>query len=131
MRTVGVVTSIILALAAAGVLTPAALSQEPEADAVVEMTADLDFAPPSITISVGDMVEWRNTSRAIHTVTADPELAADAEHVALPGEAGTFNSGQLSPGDGFRHTFTVPGEYRYICRPHEAADMLGTVIVED
>jgi plastocyanin len=33
-------------------------------------------------------------------------------------------------GDEFRHTFTVPGEYRYVCVPHDMVGMVGTVIVE-
>jgi plastocyanin len=67
----------------------------------------------------------------VHTVTADPARAFDASRVNLPEGASTFDSGDLAPGATFEHTFTVAGEYRYICVPHELAGMLGVVIVEE
>jgi plastocyanin len=98
--------------------------------AVVEMTGNLRFQPETITISAGDTVEWRNTSGAVHTVTADPQKAADPSNVHLPRGAQTFDSGIVQPGGTFQHTFTVPGRYQYVCLPHEAAGMIGEVIVE-
>ncbi len=49
--------------------------------------------------------------------------------VALPVGAKPFNSGNLKPGQAYRHTFTVPGRYRYFCVPHEGAGMIGEVVV--
>lgn len=96
----------------------------------VTMTNDLRFSPERVEVTVGQTVEWKNTSELPHTVTADPEKAADKEHVKLPEGAQTFNSGFLQPGDVFRHTFKVSGEYRYFCIPHEMAGMVATVIVK-
>ena len=97
---------------------------------IVEMTGNLRFQPESVTVSAGDTVEWRNTSGVAHTVTADPQKAADPSHVHLPEGAQTFDSGIMQPGGTFQHTFTVPGRYQYVCLPHEAAGMIGEVIVQ-
>ncbi len=118
------------ALAACGRGGPA-FQQPPsaEADAVVELTTTLNFAPERVVVPAGGMVEWRNTSLLTHTVTAARELADDPAHVRLPEGAAPFNSGDLPPGQIYRHTFDVPGEYRYFCQPHEGLGMLGTVVV--
>lgn len=119
-----------LATAAAAICLAALPALGQESDAVVEMTGDLNFQPPSLTIAAGDAVEWRNVSDVPHTVTADPEKAADPSHVALPEGAETFNSGFIQANGSFIRTFEVPGEYRYFCIPHEGAGMVGTLIVE-
>lgn len=90
----------------------------------------LEFDPARITISRGETVKWVNTSQIVHTVTADPELANDPGSVKLPEGAETFDSGNMSAGDTFTHTFDIAGEYRYFCIPHESAGMIGTVMVE-
>lgn len=99
-------------------------------DAVVEMTGDLEFQPPSLTIEAGQTVEWRNVSDLPHTVTADPGKAADPTHVALPDGAEPFDSGFIQADGSYSHTFDVPGEYRYFCIPHEGAGMVATLTVE-
>ncbi len=97
---------------------------------VVTMTNTLRFEPDPVRVRAGQTVVWRNTSQVIHTVTADPDRAARPENVRLPEGAATFDSGDLRPGDVYRRTFTVPGEYGYICVPHELAGMVGRIIVE-
>ncbi len=97
--------------------------------AVVDMTSTFAFSPASVTVAAGDTVEWRNTAVMKHTVTADPKLANDPAHVSLPDGAETFNSGDVPPGQIYRHTFDVPGQYDYVCLPHEFLGMLGTVFV--
>ncbi len=90
----------------------------------------ISFEPETIRITQGQTVQWRNTSRFTHTVTADPELAADPANVQLPEGAETFDSGDIAAGEVWRRTFTTPGTYRYVCLPHEQQGMRGTVIVE-
>lgn len=99
--------------------------------ATVEMTDELVFDAREVTIQVGETVEWRNTGTFAHTVTADPELAADPDNVQLPDGAETFDSGEIGAGQTYRRTFTVPGRYDYVCLPHEASNMFGTVIVQE
>ncbi len=95
----------------------------------VEMNDNLRFAPTEITIKAGDTVEWRNTGSIGHTATADPGRAPGSKNIELPAGAETFDSGWVKGGQMFRHTFSEPGVYRYICLPHERARMFGTVIV--
>ncbi|MFU8813835.1 MAG: c-type cytochrome [Pseudomonadales bacterium] len=74
---------------------------------------------------------WENTSSVVHTVTADPDLAVDAENVELPDGAETFHSGNVEPGASFTREFAVPGRYRYFCVPHESAGMVAELIVRE
>ncbi len=117
-------------LAACGSSGPAYEAPGPDVAATVEITSKLSFEPAEITIRVGDKVEWRNTSDLVHTVTADPRITADASNVELPEGARPFNSAAIPAGQVFRHTFTVPGTYRYLCLPHAGQKILGTVVVE-
>lgn len=99
--------------------------------AIVTMTNDNLFVPLRVTVRRGQTVEWRNTSIVMHTVTTDPERAAQATSYALPPGAAPFHSGDMYDGDAFRHTFTTPGAYKYFCQPHEAHGMVGWVDVTD
>ncbi len=119
-----------LALAACGVGGPAYQPPGPDVAATVDMTPGLAFSPAEIRIRTGDTVAWRNQTVFAHTVTVDPRLASDPAHVSLPEGAEPFDSATVPAGQVFRHTFTVAGTYRYVCRPHESLNMLGTVIVE-
>jgi plastocyanin len=56
-------------------------------------------------------------------------MAVTAQDAALPPNTKEFDSGLISPGKDYSHTFTVPGTYKYFCIPHEAAGMVGTVVV--
>ncbi|HLT46225.1 MAG TPA: plastocyanin/azurin family copper-binding protein [Rubricoccaceae bacterium] len=120
-------------------LLPACFSSEPAptepiddpATVTVEMTDGLVFDPSPVTISVGDTVEWVNASSMVHTATADPALAANPDNVQLPAGAEPFDSGFLTAGQRFSYTFTVAGEYRYVCLPHEFAGMIGTITVNE
>ena len=100
-----------------------------EVAAEVTMSNQLRFESAAVTISAGQAVRWRNTSALIHTVTADPSRAMQAANVRLPAGADAFDSGDMGPGGSFTWTFTEPGEYRYVCIPHEGAAMTGTIIV--
>ncbi len=128
----------LLSIPAAALILAQCFSKEPtsptgsgEVAATVEMTDSLRFTPASVTIHAGQAVRWRNTSQpgVFHTATADPALARRAEDVALPAGAKAFDSGALTPGGEFVHTFDVAGTYRYFCQPHETLGMVGTVTV--
>lgn len=97
----------------------------------VLMTDDFQFDAACVSVRVGDVVRWTNSSGVPHTVTADPNKAANAANVRLPEGASPFDSGGVPPGGEFEYTFTVPGRYDYVCLPHEGAGMVGTVIVEE
>ena len=77
------------------------------------------FAPDIVRVDVGTEVEWRNTGRNPHTVTADD---------------GSFDSGVLENGGEFEHTFDTPGVFRFTCLLHGkpgGIGMTGIVVVGD
>jgi plastocyanin len=91
---------------------------------VVDMTdTSAGFVPEKVTIRIGDTVEWRNAGASLHSVDANPANARKASDVILPKGAQPFDSGFMAPGAKYRHTFTVPGRYRYICLSHEKERM--------
>lgn len=100
------------------------------ADTVIRMTDALQYVPQRVTIQENETVKWVNTSNLMHTVTADSQKALNPQDVMLPGGAKPFDSGSIPPGESFTYTFTVPGTYRYFCIPHEAAGMVGEIIVK-
>ena len=120
---------------AVAVLLAGCISSEPaptdplEGDVVVDMTAALTFAPATVQVQSGGTVVWTNGSSMPHTVTADPDLAANPASVTLPAGAEPFASPLIGAGGSYSRTFTVPGTYRYFCQPHEGAGMIGVVEV--
>jgi plastocyanin len=104
---------------------------------VVEVGAGgkLAFAPGEITVSVGTTVTWSFEAPS-HNVCAWPEMSTE---VSIPDSAegfGTMEQGGnamalVDQGETFEHTFETPGEYTYVCVPHVASDMVGTVVVEE
>lgn len=108
--------------AAAGRIPPAV---------VVNMTDELlVFEPGTIEIKAGQTVMWKNSSREVHTVTADPGKATNAQDVELPKGAKRFDSGYLNPNQSYEHTFRTPGTYHYVCTLHEVQHMIGQIIVK-
>jgi len=115
------------------------------------------FLRDTISVRVGDTVEWSNLDPSInHTVTfgtepVDPrpasasvQLTSDGARQATIGSSSdSVNSGFLSPTPQdranlaqaplgvtrFRVTFTAPGTFHYICAVHDQLGMTGTVIV--
>lgn len=99
-------------------------------DAVVEMTDKMTFVPANLTVKVGEVVTWRNTSGFVHTATDDPAKVMDPAHTRLPEGAPAWDSGPLKRGQSWSRRFDVPGEYRYCCLPHELGGMIAAVAVE-
>lgn len=91
---------------------PATGAAGPQATAVTAKIADFAFSPEPITVKAGGTVTWTNDDPFAHTVKAK-----DA----------TFDSADLVEGATFRHTFSQPGSYPYICGIHNS--MTGTVVV--
>ncbi len=69
------------------------------------------FSPSTIKIKAGETVTWVNNDNAPHTVTGNE-----------------FDSGTLNKNQEYKHIFSQPGTYEYICNFHTS--MKGTVIVE-
>ncbi len=81
---------------------------------IVEVNGRFAFRPATLTIKVGDIVVWKNTTFAPHTVTSN---------------TGVFNTrGILSMNQSFRFTFNRTGTFRYHCNIH--LYMTATIIVK-
>jgi plastocyanin len=108
-----------------------AFSQASDSVVVIRMTNEMKFVPNQVTVKVGQTVEWvGEPDGPSHNVTTDPEKVVDPGHVSFPRGAKPFDSGIIKSGKSFRHTFTTPGVYRYVCQPHEGV-MRGEVTVTE
>jgi plastocyanin len=69
----------------------------------------------------------------------EDEIPEDADYWASGGfdsqeaaEAGwEEGTGAIQSGQSYVHTFETAGSHGYYCAPHEAAGMVGTVVVEE
>jgi len=96
----------------------------------IHMTAAKQYDPKTVTISVGDTVEWVNDDPAnLHNITTDKDATDIPKAIQMPKGAKPFNSGLVAQGKRWRYRFTVPGTYRYVCAPHQPG-MVGTIIVK-
>jgi plastocyanin len=64
---------------------------------------DFAFDPTALTAKAGQEVTWTNSGVAVHTVTFD---------------TGGVDSGNLSAGGTFKHTFDAAGTFSYHCTIH-------------
>ena len=71
------------------------------------------FAPSSVTVQVGDTVQWTNGDATTHTATADD---------------GSWDTGNIAGGTRASVTFKTAGTFAYHCAIHST--MHGTVVVE-
>ena len=109
-----------------------------DADHVIDMSA-VAFEPADRTISAGDTVAWVHAGGEPHTVTA---LESDLPSGVTYWASGDFASeeaartgwengeGTVASGKYYVHTFETAGTHGYVCIPHEAAGMTGTITVE-
>src|SRR5688500_16801121 len=101
--------------AASGVAASEAAGGVAPADAgpqKIEMGDDV-FQPAQLTVAAGTKVTWVNKGSKAHTVVSNDKL---------------FDSGLVSVGADFSHTFDAPGTYLYHCAPH--AKMVGRIVVK-
>ena len=99
------------------VLSPLALAAPAMAADTSVNVVDFAFQPKSVQVDVGDKVTW-NFIVGGHTTTSNR------------GQAERWDSGPETNdgGTSFKHTFTEPGRFTYICVPHQSF-MKGTVTV--
>lgn len=91
--------------------------------------AHVVFDPIGLLVRPGQRVRWVNDGHNVHTTTAyHPDNAGHP--LRIPTAAEPWDSGYLiNPGDSFEVRFTVEGIYDYYCTPHEAAGMVGRIVV--
>lgn len=118
----------------AGLLPGAgAWAGSPTATIRLRSTADggrVWFDPVGLWVARGTVIRWVNEAN-VHTVTAY-HPSNDSHALRIPPGADPWDSGYLiNPGDSFEITLTEPGVYDYYCAPHEAAGMVGRIVVEE
>ena len=99
---------LILAVAAAVALLPPAGARASTVDVSIKSSGGGEFNPGTITVHVGDYVQWTNNERTLfHT---DHNVMADD---------GSFSSKQrMKEGDTFEYQFTSAGSFAYHCTIH-------------
>ena len=77
------------------------------------------FKLENLTVSVGDIVSWTNHDNAPHTVTqgTSPDVDSDPD----------FQSGNVSQGQSYFHTFATAGTFAYFCEVHPSMTTAVTV----
>ena len=75
---------------------------------------NIHYLQPTMEITVGTTVEWKNNDPLMHSVTAVNK---------------SFDSGLIQPGRTYRHTFTKAGTFNFYCVPHPF--MKGTIVVKE
>ena len=85
-----------------------------EGDTVKVDMVDIKFKPETVTVKVGQTIEWVNKDAVPHTATA--ENGAD------------FDSGQKNKGETYQYTAEQDGEIDYDCTIHPTQK--GKIIVE-
>lgn len=120
----------VIALASTSIMSAGQQTAGAGSTKVIHMNGK-QFSPKTLTVSVGDTVEWVNDDpQNLHNVTTDKNSTDIPKAIQMPKGAKPFNSGMMTPGKHYRYRFTVPGTYRYVCVPHQP-DMVGTIVVEE
>jgi plastocyanin len=90
--------------------------------------AEVWFDPIGVLVQPGDTVRFVVDDN-VHTTTAY-HPRNDHHSLRIPETAQPWDSGFLTEkGQRFDVTLTVPGVYDYFCMPHEAAGMVGRIVV--
>ncbi len=98
---------------------------EANADRTIQVGpgGELAFVSDDITVHPGQTVAWEWESDAHNIVVQDQPDGANWE--GTPGtETKIYDKGYR-----YTHTFETLGEYEYVCQPHRAAGMVGSVTV--
>lgn len=89
--------------------------------------AHVTFDPVGLLVEPGTLIRWVLES-GVHTATA--YHPANDRPLRIPEGAEPWDSGYLmEPGASFEVTLEAEGIYDFFCRPHEAAGMVGRIIV--
>jgi plastocyanin len=86
------------------------------------------FSPSSLTVQVGDTVEWSWSSSG-HTVTSGSQCSADGQFCS-PGDSNCASAPLSNQGATYSHTFSTAGTFPYFCTPHCDFGMVGTIVVQ-
>jgi len=95
--------------------SPAACATTPSSEqpVTIDATDNIKFEPATVTVKPCQLVIWKVTGVAPHTVTAK--------------SGATFDSGNLAQGGTFTQGFATAGTIHYYCKIHTT--MTGTITV--
>jgi plastocyanin len=96
----------------------------PTKEVMVGPGGSLVFEPAQLTIATGTTVKFVWDSNNHNVVPQSQPEGANWEGEGSSGT--TFDAGHEHS-----HTFTTTGTYEYVCTPHEAAGMVGSIEVVD
>ena len=126
----------IVALSAA-LAAGVSLTAEAQESHVVRLEANAErdeysFRPASVTARPGDVLVFKLTNGAPHSIVFEAagltRTGREALNAAMPDRAGDLSSPLLTE-NGTEYRMTVPtlpaGTYRFFCLPHRAYDMRG------
>jgi plastocyanin len=124
-----------------GVTAVASAPVAAQATHVVELIADAGkddyrFAPAALTVRPNDVIVFRVTAGAPHSIVFEGEGLSPgvrgAINAAMPGRSGDLSSPLLTA-VGKEYRMVVPqvpaGSYQFYCLPHRAYDMRGTITI--
>jgi len=97
-----------------------AVDQSPVPGANAIVYSDSGFSPASLTVKIGETVEFKNNSQNRVQVNSDPHPT----HTLFP----VLNIGQIAPGESSSVTFDKAGTYTY--HNHLNVSQTGTIMVE-
>jgi len=86
---------------------------------------ELKFVPDELTICKGDSVVWKVNKAQPHNVIFDD----DGVPSGVSTDAISKEENMNAEGDTHKATFTVAGDYKYYCQPHQGAGMIATLTV--
>ncbi len=103
--------------------TPAPATPDPDGTPLAtpgasEVVIDMEsftFNPETVTILVDTTIVWTNLDPVAHTADASDDPR-------------TFDSGNIAPGERYRHTSDTRGTFPYVCIYH--GNMRGTIVVD-
>jgi plastocyanin len=123
--------------AAGSVASAPATGTTHEVKMVLTPQGGYEFQPKDITINAGDAIKWVMVSGGPHNVAFEAANMAEAARAQLsanmPDQQGELTSPMMINAD---ESYTVsfanvaPGTYNYVCTPHIAMGMTGTVTVK-
>ncbi len=98
-------------------LVIASTSSFAEEEAVIVELIKFKFVPAELTVKVGTTVRWVNKEkRQYHSVWFREQGDTEADY--------------FFPGETYERTFNEPGDFPYVCEPHEKdSNMVGIVHV--
>ena len=99
----------IIAVLLASLAIPAAAAPPKGGTATIEID-NFMYKPDALTVNAGDTVVFTNDDQVLHNVTGSGLV-----------------SGDIAGGASWKHTFTDPGTYAYVCGYHPW--MKGTITV--